>query len=43
MAGHRQPLEVHLLANAMNIALGNVGNTNSIVAPARAGLDARWH
>ncbi len=27
VAGHRQPLEVHLLAHAINQALGNVGNT----------------
>jgi MoCo/4Fe-4S cofactor protein with predicted Tat translocation signal len=27
LAGHRQPLEVHLLAHAMNVALGAVGNT----------------
>ena len=27
VAGHRQPLEVHLLAHAMNVALGNVGRT----------------
>ena len=27
LAGHRQPLAVHLLANAINIALGNIGKT----------------
>ncbi|HEY5912356.1 MAG TPA: TAT-variant-translocated molybdopterin oxidoreductase [Verrucomicrobiae bacterium] len=27
VAGHRQPLAVHLLAHAMNAALGNVGRT----------------
>ncbi len=27
VAGTRQPLEVHLLANALNIALGNIGKT----------------
>jgi MoCo/4Fe-4S cofactor protein with predicted Tat translocation signal len=27
LAGHRQPLEVHLLAHAMNVALEAVGNT----------------
>ena len=27
LAGHRQPLAVHLLANAINAALGNVGGT----------------
>ncbi len=27
LAGHRQPMAVHLLANAMNAALGNVGKT----------------
>src|SRR5436190_11906320 len=27
VAGYRQPMAVHLLANAMNVALGNVGKT----------------
>ncbi len=27
LAGHRQPLAVHLLAHAMNAALGNIGQT----------------
>jgi MoCo/4Fe-4S cofactor protein with predicted Tat translocation signal len=27
LAGHRQPIEVHLLAHAMNVALDAVGNT----------------
>ena len=27
VAGHRQPLEVHLLAHALNAALGNIGKT----------------
>ena len=27
VAGHRQPLAVHLLAHAMNAALGNIGKT----------------
>jgi len=27
MAGHRQPLAVHLIAHALNAALGNLGNT----------------
>lgn len=27
VAGHRQPLEVHLLAHALNVALGNIGKT----------------
>lgn len=27
LAGHRQPLAVHLMANAINAALGNVGST----------------
>jgi len=27
VAGHRQPLEVHLLAHAINAALGNIGKT----------------
>ncbi len=27
VAGHRQPLAVHLLAHALNVALGNVGKT----------------
>lgn len=31
VAGHRQPLEVHLLANAINFALGNIGKTVELV------------
>jgi molybdopterin-containing oxidoreductase family iron-sulfur binding subunit len=27
LAGHRQPLAAHLIANALNVALGNVGQT----------------
>src|SRR5439155_10042118 len=27
LAGHRQPLAVHLLAHALNVALGNAGRT----------------
>lgn len=33
VAGHRQPLAVHLLAHALNVALGNVGNALTL-APA---------
>ena len=29
VAGYRQPLAVHLLAHAMNAALGNIGKTVS--------------
>jgi molybdopterin-containing oxidoreductase family iron-sulfur binding subunit len=32
IAGQRQPIEVHLLAQAMNSALGAVGNTITLVA-----------
>lgn len=36
MAGHRQPIEVHVLAHAMNSALGAVGQTMVLVeAPER--------
>ncbi len=36
MAGHRQPVEVHLLAHAINTALDSVGNTVSILPAAEA-------
>ncbi|MBI3413867.1 MAG: TAT-variant-translocated molybdopterin oxidoreductase [Verrucomicrobia bacterium] len=41
VAGHRQPAAVHLLANALNAALGSVGSTvllHSIPAPASGTL-----
>jgi molybdopterin-containing oxidoreductase family iron-sulfur binding subunit len=31
VAGQRQPIEVHLLAHAMNVALGAIGNTVSLL------------
>lgn len=31
VAGHRQPMAVHLLAHAINVALGNVGQTITLV------------
>ncbi len=31
VAGQRQPLEVHLLAHAMNVALGAIGNTVTLI------------
>jgi MoCo/4Fe-4S cofactor protein with predicted Tat translocation signal len=37
MAGHRQPLAVHLLAHAMNVTLGNVGKTVVLHGAAEAG------
>jgi molybdopterin-containing oxidoreductase family iron-sulfur binding subunit len=33
VAGQRQPLEVHLLAHALNVALGAIGNTVTLVIP----------
>jgi len=42
VAGQRQPLEVHLLANAINAALDAVGSTLSLVSvPAVVGLNFR--
>ena len=41
VAGQRQPLAVHLLAHAMNAALGNVGKTvvfHEAPAPQEAGI-----
>ncbi len=41
MAGHRQPLTVHLLAHAINAALGNVGKTVELLPaprPTEAGI-----
>jgi hypothetical protein len=31
VAGQRQPMEVHLLAHAMNVALGAIGNTETLI------------
>jgi molybdopterin-containing oxidoreductase family iron-sulfur binding subunit len=31
VAGQRQPMEVHLLAHAMNVALGAIGNTVTLI------------
>jgi hypothetical protein len=31
VAGQRQPIEVHLLAHAMNSALGAIGNTVTLI------------
>jgi MoCo/4Fe-4S cofactor protein with predicted Tat translocation signal len=31
VAGQRQPIEVHLLAHAMNVALGAIGNTITLI------------
>ena len=31
VAGQRQPIEVHLLAHAMNVALGAIGNTVTLI------------
>jgi len=40
VAGQRQPIEVHLLANAINSALGAIGNTLQLVkAPANESAD----
>ena len=36
VAGHRQPLAVHLLAHAMNAALGNIGKTVVLLRSAGA-------
>jgi MoCo/4Fe-4S cofactor protein with predicted Tat translocation signal len=33
VAGQRQPIEVHLLAHAMNVAFGAIGNTVALVVP----------
>jgi molybdopterin-containing oxidoreductase family iron-sulfur binding subunit len=42
VAGQRQPLEVHLVANAINAALGAVGSTLSLVSvPEVVGLNFR--
>ena len=41
MAGHRQPLAVHLLADAINAALGNVGNT--VILHGSAGDQGRFN
>jgi molybdopterin-containing oxidoreductase family iron-sulfur binding subunit len=37
VAGQRQPIEVHLLAQAINISLGAIGNTITLVVPAVSG------
>ena len=53
LAGHRQPLAVHLMVNAINSMLGNVGQTiilhdapepkaGSIAELAKASMPARW-
>ncbi len=36
VAGQRQPMEVHLLAHAMNVALGAIGNTVTLIPAAEA-------
>ena len=42
VAGQRQPLEVHLLAHAINTALDSIGTTVTLIsAPEAAGLDAK--
>ncbi len=42
VAGQRQPMEVHLLAQAINSALGAIGNTVTLVAPMEiAGADLK--
>ncbi len=38
VAGHRQPLEVHLIAHALNVALGAVGHTLEVVEQADPGF-----
>jgi MoCo/4Fe-4S cofactor protein with predicted Tat translocation signal len=46
LAGHRQPLAVHLLAHAMNQALGNLGTTTELHAfsePGSGSLEALAH
>ncbi len=39
VAGQRQPIEVHLLAHVMNVALGAIGNTVTLI-PAEANSSA---
>ena len=42
VAGQRQPIEVHLLAHAMNVALGAIGNTITLIpATENPGLNIR--
>jgi molybdopterin-containing oxidoreductase family iron-sulfur binding subunit len=41
VAGQRQPVEVHLLAQAMNVALGAIGNSVTLI-PAKEAVGMDW-
>ena len=44
VAGQRQPIEVHLLAHAMNVALGAIGNTVTLIpAEDNSGADLKGY